>query len=89
MRTLNKVRTGAALVAINGLAALTLLSTPALAQSCPSRQLCVLINECFSDPAPTCNSYAPPGCTFSASQCGGICSNLPPVPRHILTCHYS
>ena len=90
MNAIRRVQFSAAAVVINGLLALTLMSsTSAVAGSCGS-----LFAGCVSNcslAAADCESLTPPGCTYVSNSCinlgdVGPCAHFP--NSFTLNCHY-
>jgi hypothetical protein len=73
METKRRLQLGAALSIVNGLLALTVLSSgPALAATCGPLTFC--IPACTGAVA-TCEANTPAGCTYVSTTCAAGCPN--------------
>jgi hypothetical protein len=94
METKRKLQLGAAAAVVNGILALTMSPSPALATSCGPIDECIPATlSCPSVGAAQCQSYVPPGCSYESYTCtttGCIVyiGNIP-VAGNIVVCNYT
>jgi hypothetical protein len=88
METKRKIQFGAAAVVANALLALSAMSpSPAFANPCAAKPLC--LPGCLNQQGllSVCQSVANPGCTVTSATCsGGTCG---PADFGIATCYYN